>query len=52
VQYYISSVKKHCNSPTDRMIGVYAGPRPYHYDGLDVLPVEEFLRQLHEGQVF
>jgi predicted AAA+ superfamily ATPase len=36
----------------DRMIGVYTGPRPYRYDDLDVLPVEDFLRQLHEGQVF
>jgi predicted AAA+ superfamily ATPase len=36
----------------DRMIGVYTGPRSYHYDGLDVLPVEDFLRQLHQGQVY
>jgi len=36
----------------ERMIGVYTGPRSYHYDGLDVLPVEEFLRQLHGGRVF
>ena len=36
----------------DRMIGVYAGPRSYHYDGLDVLPIREFLRQLHHGHVF
>ena len=36
----------------DRMIGVYTGPRVYHYDGLDVLPVEEFFRQLHQGKVF
>ena len=36
----------------DRMLGVYAGARSYHYDGLDVLPVEDFLRQLHEGRVF
>ena len=36
----------------DRMIGVYTGPRSYHYDGLDVLPVEDFLRQLHDGRVF
>ncbi len=36
----------------DRMIGVYTGPRSYRYDDLDVLPVEDFLRQLHQGQVF
>ncbi len=36
----------------DRMLGVYTGPRAYHNDGLDVLPIEEFLRELHEGKVF
>ena len=36
----------------DRMIGVYTGARAYHYDGVDVLPVKEFLEQLHNGQVF
>ncbi len=36
----------------DRMIGVYMGNRSYHYDGVDVLPVEDFLRQLHRGEVF
>ena len=36
----------------ERMIGVYAGERSYHYDGVDVLPVKEFLRQLHGGRVF
>ena len=35
-----------------RMIGVYQGPRSYHFDGVDVLPVEEFLRQLFAGQVY
>lgn len=36
----------------DRMIGVYRGNRSYHFEGLDVLPVETFLKQLHEGKVF
>ncbi|MBU4201367.1 MAG: AAA family ATPase [Verrucomicrobia bacterium] len=36
----------------ERMMGVYTGPRPYHYDGLDVLPVPQFLDQLHAGKVF
>lgn len=36
----------------DRMIGVYTGPRAYHFDGFDVLPVRDFLRQLHAGKVF
>jgi predicted AAA+ superfamily ATPase len=36
----------------DRMIGVYTGQRTYHFDGLDVLPVEEFLKRLYQGNVF
>lgn len=36
----------------DRMIGVYTGSRAWHFDGLDVLPATEFLRQLHQGKVF
>ncbi|MBU3948623.1 MAG: AAA family ATPase [Proteobacteria bacterium] len=36
----------------DRMIGIYNGTRVYHYDGVDVLPVKEFLEQLHRGKVF
>jgi predicted AAA+ superfamily ATPase len=36
----------------DRMIGVYTGQRTYHFNGLDVLPVEEFLKKLHQGDIF
>jgi len=36
----------------DRMIGVYTGKRAYTFDGLDVLPVADFLRRLHQGGVF
>ena len=36
----------------DRMIGVYRGERQEHYDGLDVLPLPEFLEQLHRGELF
>ena len=36
----------------DKMIGVYTGERSYHFDGLDVWPVEVFLRNLHQGNVF
>lgn len=35
-----------------RMIGVYRGNRRYHFDGLDVLPVDAFLEELHSGLVF
>jgi len=36
----------------DRMIGVYTGQRTYHFNGLDVLPVEEFLKRLYQGNIF
>ena len=36
----------------EKMIGVYTGNRAYHFDGLDVLPVERFLKRLHAGTVF
>lgn len=35
-----------------RMIGVYRGNRRYHFDGLDVLPVQDFLKELHGGLIF
>lgn len=35
-----------------RMIGVYRGAEPLTFDDVDVLPVTEFFRQLHEGAVF
>ena len=36
----------------DKMIGVYTGKRAYHFDGIDVLPLEDFLKRLHQGDVF
>jgi len=36
----------------DRMIGVYTGKRSYRFDDVDILPVTEFLKQLHGGEVF
>jgi len=36
----------------DKMFGVYTGERSYHFDGLDVWPIEVFLRNLHLGKVF
>lgn len=37
---------------TARMIGVYRGDRRYRFDGLDVLPVRDFLDELHGGRIF
>ena len=36
----------------DRMIGVYGGTRAYHFDGVDVYPVAEFLKRLHNAEYF
>lgn len=36
----------------DRMIGIYMGKRKYLFDEIEVLPVEEFLKQLHAGEFF
>jgi predicted AAA+ superfamily ATPase len=36
----------------DRMFGVYTGTREMLYDGVHVLPVADFLRRLHAGEVF
>ncbi|SPD75773.1 conserved hypothetical protein [uncultured Desulfobacterium sp.] len=46
------SLNDHQGIDVDRMIGVYNGTRAYHYDGVDVLPVKEFLEQLHHGLIF
>jgi uncharacterized protein len=36
----------------DKMLGIYTGRRAYHFDGIDVLPVSEFLKRLYQGEVF
>jgi len=36
----------------DRLIAVYTGTRAYHFEGLDVLPVSEFLQGLYQGEIF
>ena len=46
------SLKSSDRIEVDRMIGVYTGQRTYHFNGLDVLPVEEFLNRLYQGNVF
>ncbi len=43
------------NSPklsVKRMIGVYRGQERYHFQGLDVLPVKDFLTELYLGKIF
>jgi predicted AAA+ superfamily ATPase len=36
----------------ERMIGIYCGARSYHFGDLQVLPVGEFVKALHAGEVF
>ena len=36
----------------EKMFGIYTGNRSYHFDGLDVLPVADFLKMLYAGEVF
>ena len=36
----------------EKMVGVYTGSRAYRFDGIDVLPLTDFLERLHEGQIF
>lgn len=36
----------------EKMFGVYGGRERYHFDGVEVLPVELFLEQLWEERVF
>jgi len=36
----------------DKMFGIYAGKRAYRFDGIDILPLQDFLKRLHQGNVF
>ncbi len=36
----------------EKMLGIYRGTESYHFEGLDVLPVEIFLKKLFAGEVF
>jgi uncharacterized protein len=36
----------------DKMFGVYTGKKAYHFDSVDVLPVEDFFKRLHLGDIF
>lgn len=48
----IRDLHDHRGIQVDKMIGVYTGETAYRFDGLDVWPLEEFLRHLHNGKVF
>ena len=46
------SLSNYSRIHVDKMIGVYTGNRAYHFDGVDVLPVQTFLERLHQGYIF
>jgi predicted AAA+ superfamily ATPase len=48
----MQSLREGKNIQVDKMIGVYTGTKAYHFDGVEVLPVEDFFERLHQGEVF
>jgi len=46
------SIGAHKDICVDKMVGIYTGNRAYHFDGIDVLPLTDFLERLHEGEIF
>ena len=46
------SLSTHEYINVDKMAGVYTGKRAYHFDGIDILPLNDFLERLHEGDIF
>ncbi len=48
----LRSLKSQNKIEVEKMIAVYTGQRAYRFDGLDVLPVEQFITALHQGDIF
>jgi predicted AAA+ superfamily ATPase len=46
------SLHAHKNIHVDKMVGIYTGNRAYHFDGVDVLPLADFIERLHDGHIF
>jgi predicted AAA+ superfamily ATPase len=51
-EYPMRSLGNNSRIHVDKMIGVYTGNRKYRYDDVDVLPVIDFLKRLHQGDIF
>jgi hypothetical protein len=47
-----SSNNLHLHKMPRRTAARPMGHRPLHYDGIDVLPVTDFLSQLHAGEIY
>jgi len=48
----LRSLEKFRGIRLKKRIGVYTGKRSYVFDGVEVLPVEEFFIALHDGRIF
>ncbi|MFO7710081.1 MAG: AAA family ATPase [Desulfobacterales bacterium] len=48
----LRSLSESCGVKVERMIGIYCGSHTYHFGALQVLPVGEFVKALHAGEVF
>jgi predicted AAA+ superfamily ATPase len=48
----LRDLASHEGIKVDRLVAVYTGARAYHFEGLDVLPVSEFLQDLYQGKIF
>lgn len=46
------SLEKLCGIHLKKRIGVYTGGRSYVFDGVEILPAEEFFAALHDGRIF
>jgi predicted AAA+ superfamily ATPase len=48
----LRSISEESETRLIKKIGVYTGDRSLYFDDMQVLPVQEFLRQLHAGEIF
>ncbi len=46
------SLKNSNKIVVEKIFGIYMGSRTYHFDGVDVLPLSEFFKQLYKGEIF
>lgn len=51
-EHPMHSLYAHNGINVDKMIGVYTGKVAYHFEVIDVLPIEDFLNRLHQCEIF
>ena len=52
LQWFCKNALQFYKTIVDKMEGIYTGKRAYHFDGVDVLPLNDFLKRLYEGEIF